>query len=438
MRSSTALCSSIFVLALAAPALWSDDASATALPPQPPVCGDFCESCVYTPARYTAGAAGTVALTANSGSVASDALAPIATDLGMTYYHSLALYDASGNHFTETEWNGVTPPSSDATSGTNHHPCSRIMDPFFLSSLSPGAVTDIAEDAVVPATLIAGFATAGCSVPRDGYHLTSIAQDSIPGGSCEKLLVDYCGTPVLPGTCTPGITVTSCGRPSATGDRQVYNGGQIWAAVNSVFNQAYGECMQVIGGTEAFNNFFGISGLGCGSSSEQTMCQRAGWQAVNEILFLAYPIEGCPVGDSGCGFEAGPLAPSGTQYYLDGWSDFHTVGQGPPVVGVYPPPGYNTWTGTMLGAGKMNYESSGVAGSVGSLCPGANNTTGANNAPLACPNYQFATTANLPDNIANAAGRLGRAQVKVTTASGYAAGYSTCHETYCCKPGVGE
>ena len=101
MRSSTAVCSSIFVLALAAPALWSDDASAV-MPP--PVCGDLCETCVTTPARYTAGAAGTVALTANSGSTASAALAPLIAAINGTYYHAVALYDASGNHFTEAEF----------------------------------------------------------------------------------------------------------------------------------------------------------------------------------------------------------------------------------------------------------------------------------------------------------------------------------------------
>ena len=424
MRQTTRTCSAAFVLGLAA--LWSADAVAEQLPPQPPVCGDFCESCVYTPARFTAGAAGTVALSQNSGDTAAAALKPILGALGATYYHAQILYDASGDHFTETEWNGVTPPASNSTG--EPHVCSRLISPYYLASLSPGAVTDIAEDAPVPATLIAGFGTAGCSVPADGYHLASFTQDAIPGGSCEKLLTDYCGVPVNKGTCALGI----CGSAHATGDRQTFNGSQAFAAVNAVFNDAYEACMGTISGS--YITILGVGGIGCGGSSEQTMCERAGWQAVNEGWYPAYPAEYCPVGDSGCSFEHGNLAPNGVDYYLDGWSDFHTVGQAPPVIGVYPPAGYNTWTGTMLGAGKMNYESTGVAGSVGSLCPGAQNTTGANNMPLACSAYEPASwVGNLPDNIANAAGRLGRAKVAVTSTSGYAAGYSTCQETYCCK-----
>ena len=85
----------------------------------------------------------------------------------------------------------------------------------------------------------------------------------------------------------------------------------------------------------------------------------------------------------------------------------------------------------MLGAGKMNYESNGAQGG---LCPGANNTTGANNFPLACPEYQVSSwTLNAPDNIEHAATRLGKAQVSVTSTSGYAASYQTCNLTYCCK-----
>jgi hypothetical protein len=300
------------------------------------------------------------------------------------------------------------------------------MSPFYLQNLSPGAVTDIYENAEVPAALVAGFATPACSVPKDGYHLNSFTNDSIPGGSCERELEKYCGVPVNDALTTAG------------GDRVPYTGTQMWNIINNSntsapgpYYAAYYQCMQVIGGTLPFNNFFGISGLGCGGSSEETMCQRAGWQAVNEILFPAYPIAGCPVGDGNCSFEAGPLAPGGAYDYLDGWSDFHTVGTAPPVVGSYPPPGYNTWTGTMLGAGKMNYESNGAQGG---LCPGANNTTGANNFPLACANYEPSTwTGNLPDNIWHAAVRLGKPLVQVNSGSGFAASYETCTPYYCCK-----
>ena len=100
--------------------------------------------------------------------------------------------------------------------------------------------------------------------------------DDVPGGDCEKALVDYCGVPVEYNTTAPG-------------DRAIFNATQAFNALNDVWQEAYGGCMKTIG--QSYPTFLGISGFGCGGTSETTMCQRAAWQVVNEILYKAYPEE---------------------------------------------------------------------------------------------------------------------------------------------------
>ena len=229
------------------------------------------------------------------------------------------------------------------------------------------------------------------------------------------MLKDYCGVPVNDALTTAG------------GDRANYNGTQAWNAVNNVFNQAFNACMGTISGH--YITILGIGGIGCGSASETRMCENAGWQAVNEIMFQAYPL-GYVTHGTAYTYERGLLSPDGVDYYLDGWSDFPP--QGPaPVWGVSPnpPPNYNNWTGAMQGAAKVNGEFA----SSQTLCPGAKED-GESNMPLPCAQYEpTAWTLNAPDNIMNAAKRLKSPTVSVTSSSGWAAGYDTCVPSYCCK-----
>src|ERR1700722_18910974 len=208
--------SGFVVLGLAT--LWGDDASAQE-------CG---VQTIYTPPRFTNGSPGDVALIGNSGSVAAEALAPIAGPLGMTYFHTSMIYSNIGQ-MTETYWNGVPPPSSNSTD--EPHPCSRVLSPWNLARLGEGAWAGWYD--VVPATLVKGLRKTACTPLQRGganpygtfdtYHFNSFLHDDVPGGSCEKLLVDDCGIPVEYNT-TPG------------GDRTVYNGAQFFTAMSTGCN----------------------------------------------------------------------------------------------------------------------------------------------------------------------------------------------------------
>jgi hypothetical protein len=333
------------VLGLAA--LWADDAAAQ----------DCGVETVYTPPRFTNGNPGDVALIGNSGSAASQALAPIAATLGMTYFHTSMVYSSIGQ-MTETYWNGIAPPSSSQTG--EPHICSRVMSPWYLARLGPGAWAGWND--VVPANLVKGLRTTACTPvarggtnpygTKDTYHFNSFLHDDVPGGSCEKMLVDDCGIPVEYNT-------------TAGGDRTVYNGSQFFSVVEAVWQEAYKNCEEVIGGSWPWE------GVGCGGTGTTTACQRAAWQVVNEIVYKAQPLQPDAASD-------------------DGWSDFNS---GNPSV----------WSGTMLGAGKTIWETEPTGG----LCPGACNNGGCNNAPISCSAYAPATwVANVPDNIAHAAKRL--------------------------------
>jgi hypothetical protein len=364
--------------------LWCADAKAQD-------CGTYT---YYTPPRFTNGNVGDVALVGNSGSAAAQALAPIANALGMTYFHVTMLSDNAGG-VTETYWDGIAPPSSHQTG--EPHECSRVVSPWYLARLGPGAWTG--WDDVVQADLVQGLATTACNLTQyasseygtyDTYHINSFLNDDVPGGSCEKLLVDDCGIPVQYNT-TPG------------GDRTVYDGGQYFAAMSAVWQEAYDSCAGVI------DNSWPWGGIGCGGTSETIACERAAWQFVNEIAYKAQPLQS----------ESG---------WDDGWSDFNS---GDPSV----------WSGTMLGAGKMNEETM----PDGSLCPGACNDGGCNNPPIGCSAYEpDAWVANVPDNIVHAAQRLNPGNqpgvpgyiVAGNVAPGYdtTVDYGTCPEGQSCTP----
>jgi hypothetical protein len=338
----------------------------------------------YHQARYTNGGAGDVALVPTSSSPTGSqvALAPIAAALGFKYVHAQLLYDGTGSTFTQTYWDGNSPPSSKTTG--EPHICSRVISPFFLARLWPGAGT-AAQDAV-PADLVKGFGRAGCTVPADSYHFNSFIHDEVPGGSCEKLLVDYCGVPV-----------------NATLDRKVYGPNDSFNAVSTVWKQAYNKCMTVINGVWPW------SGIGCGGDTIYDACARASYQVVNAMLYNAYPLE------SGC--RPGTC-------YEDGWSDYNGDSSVWSPNGPYPPPEYNQWFGTMLGASKTNYETN----PDGTPCQ-----TIASGGPIGCAGDELPSwTINDPDDILAAASRLGASIVGGSVAPGYVTYQQVCDYEQVC------
>jgi hypothetical protein len=410
------------LLALGFAGLWGGSASAYTA-----TCNTNCNNCcateeyytVYTPARYAGFSSGDVAvntLPASGATFGQEVVGAMIGQLGgvtasNAYIHAKLLNDSSGNVFTET-YPGPTPPPSSATGESNE--CSSIISPFALNRMYPG-VGIYAEDAE-PGVVVRGFGTPGCSPGNytygpggsDGYHLFSILNDSVPGGSCEKLLVDYCGVPV------------EYNKPGVAGDRITYTTQESLNAITQVFAAVYGACMQTIGGSWPWN------GIGCGGTSEETACQRVGWQVINTAYYAAQPLQ--------------------TDVGWNGWSNYNvltpdtvTTPENPIYqiyYGPFPPVNYNATSGTMLGASKTIWESL----PNGTLCPGAQNNGGANTTPgtgWSCPGsaYEPASfVANIPQNLVNAAARLGKTVangeiVNVSVGSGIDAGYDTtcCH-----------
>jgi hypothetical protein len=377
--------------------LWSSSARAILNCEAQCPCGghQVCEASTYTPARYTAGANGDVALSANNGTPANEAMYAIAQALGLSWYHAKLLYDSTGNHFTETFWDGSAPPSSHTTGEPDW--CSRVVSPFYLARLSPGAGF-FYEDAV-SGELVKAFGRPSCtSLIADSYHFNSFLYDDVYGGSCERLLVDECGVPV-------NEALTSAG-----GDRTGFTGPQVFSALTQVWNEAFASAMDTLNGFSWLKDI--LVGFECGETPQTTMAQRAAWQVVNEVYYKAQPLQ----------VDAG---------WDSGWSDFNNSGAAPPLNGPFPPPNYATMSGTMLGAGKTIWES--LPNGAEPTCSGICNNGSCNNAPIACgtaysPGVQ---TGNFPDNIAHAASRLGAAQVQVMSGSGITAGYTTCTEYGC-------
>jgi hypothetical protein len=401
MRRTIRACGNIILVGLA-PAFWCADADAYLLPPTCPP-GEYYEppGSYYTPARYTTGAAGDVAVNTLPTSNASTmqqlvgAVVGALTGGGPVYIHTKLLTNigtgfAIGSSFTETFPGDPMPPTSYATG--EPHPCSKVMSPWFLSRLWPGTVGGLLyantwggtgqyfEDAE-PGILVKAFGSTNCTgVPLDSYHLHSVLDDNIKGGSCEKLLVDYCGVPV-----------------SSTLDRTKYTAQESTNAINALFTDVYGYCMGEIG-----SQWPGWPG--CGNTSEQVACARAAWQIVNEAYYTAGP-----------------------DFWDDGWSDYDVVGSIANPLGPYPPANYNATSGTLMGASKSNQGDT----STGALCPGFCNDGTCDTYPTgnwSCPGSAYQPTsivANIPQNIINAATRLKATQQNVQVGSGITAGYMT-------------
>jgi len=364
----------------------------------------------YVPARYEGFAAGDVALNnaSGNGTITPDQTSPSMGNLiaeaviqnlgGPTaahdYFHAKELFDPSGQDFSETFPAG-TLPSSHQTGESNE--CSSVISPYFLDQYPPGAGVYY-EDAE-PGVVVRGIATPGCIPPANSYHLASIIYDSIPGGSCEKELVDYCGVPV------------TYNAPGAPGDRTTYTTQEALNAVSALWSEVYGLCIS----TESIS---WLDSVACDGLTAQLACQRASWQVVNASFYLARPLQTDAGWDSN-----GP----GT--------DFDFPGVAPtPLSGPYPPVNFYKTTGTvLLGASKTIWESM----PNGNLCPGACNSGNCQTVPTmgawSCPNSAYEPPAfvlNIPENINNAAARLGKTVTTVGLNSGIAAGYYSYTDVY--------
>jgi hypothetical protein len=417
MRYTTNVCSGAFVLGLAG--LWSTSAHAI------PSCGSceyVPEECTTIPARYTAGTNGDVAVNTLSENpsifqqTVDDLLKQLNPLGGPIYIHTKALNNSSGYTFAET-FPSSTPPLSYTTG--EPHACSRPLSPYYLQRLSPGAGTYV-EDAQ-PGVLVKAFAQVNCAPPAESYRINSFISpndSNMLGGSCEKELVDYCHVPV-----------------DANLDRTPFAQKDAVNALTAAWNAGYDYCMGIIGSsiTEILASL-GIEGVGCGGSPESVTCDRVGWQIVNELLFKAYPVGYINPSNPLYGYEAGLLSPDGVDHYEDGWSDFDVGGAPPNPNGPFPPANYNTWSGTVLGAAKVNYQSEPTQET---MCPGQCNTTGCNGPPIPCsPWVPTSWKGNLPINVLNAAARQGKTVanggiVNVSVNSGITPGSTTCVNAHC-------
>jgi hypothetical protein len=394
MRRTIRTCGNIILVGLA-PAFWS--ANADAYPSCPPGYEYEPPQFSYTPASYTTGAAGDVAVNTLPTSGASTmqqlvgSVVGALTNGGPEYIHTKLVSKApaglnTGSYFTET-FPTAMPPSSDTTGEDNI--CSKVMSPWYTSRLWPGTLggllafntyggTGLYYEDAEPGILVKAFGSTNCTgVPLDSYHLRSVLDDNIQGGSCEKLLVDYCSVPV-----------------SSTLDRTKYTATESTNAINDLFADVYGYCMGIIGGQWPWG------GVGCGGTSEQIGCQRASWQIVNEAYYTAGP-----------------------DFWDAGWSDYNVTGSVPNPNGPYPPANYNATSGTLMGASKSNQADT----STGGLCPGFCNDGSCNTTPTgswSCAGSAYQPTslvANIPQNIINAATRLKATQQTVILGSGITA-----------------
>jgi hypothetical protein len=444
MRHFTTITGTAFVLGLAAQALWSPDANACM---SCTVCGQTCtQTATYTPAAYTSGAAGDVAVNnASESPLVALLVEPVVNQLGgSTYEHTKLLVTPPagynvGSYFAETFPN-VTPPGSQHTG--EESPCSKPFSPYYMQRMSPGAA-EYYEDAQ-PGVLVKSFGNAKCAPPADGYHIATLLRDSVKGGTCEKELVDYCGVPV------------QYNAAGTAGDRTTYNATEGFNALNAAFTGVYNECMKLGSGTSIWEEI--SVGISCGDGiTAEILCQRTAWQVVNEVMYAAYPQEfyGLDAHNSACGSDENCGWMDVEDGDRVGWSDFNVVGPPPNPAGPYPDANWQTWpaltwppsaamTSTMLGAGKSNNQMTAgtIAGGVGgSLVAGACDNN-CNQAPMNIAGWAPSNfVANIPQNIVNAAGRLGKTAanggiVNVSVGSGISQGYTTytysdCHCNEC-------
>jgi hypothetical protein len=477
MRSATL----VLGLALTTAQLWSADAAAIL----PKCCTEE-----YTPAHYSAAANGDVAVnTATSTSFGQELVGAFIAPLGSTYVHAKEVIDSTGSTFVETfPSSAYEVPISYQTGEPNT--CSIVVSPFYLARLGPGAGTYY-EDAE-PGYLVKAFATPSCTVPADSYNVASFMQpdmgpggDSIPGGSCAKELVDYCGVPVqnytymgcfkdeatrdLPYNVT---TIPSSSMQYATCSAACAAAGYKYAGVQ---DSSYCFCGNTYGkyGTATNCNMAcsGDSGVICGGSYANSVYEAIGgdrayynstqgfnslnaaWSTVYQECLNTVNIDwiqslACDglTTDLACrraawqvvnevNLPAYPLMYFGLEgqgygKFAAGWSDYKVNGA-PPLWGVTanPPPNYNVWTGAMLGGAKSNGEYyviwNGIPTGI-NVVPGGEDDATTDNSPINSSAYVPSNfMANIPGNILTAANRLHKTLVAVNSTTGITAGYYT-------------
>jgi hypothetical protein len=314
----------------------------------------------------------------------------IITPLGMKYSHAAMLTSTTGNTFTDSAWNGVSPRSTKSVLGDfGEHACTDTLYVRDVTGLSPGVRVAVTQDDDVEdgAFISTGLGNGACKPVADYYHIhtwlfpkapnyyPSGTQGTAEGaaitsGSCEKLLVDECAVPVTLNDRSP--TESGVG----------YTPAQMNTAVTNFYNLAYAQCT----GTQS------VSWMGwivCDGLSTQTACTEASYQMVNEAL-LSYQTTIAEQG--GCNEQAGcnPNSSSQNSGQCSSWQEDNGCS-------------YNT-RGQMLGAGSLNNQANYLGES-------PNNSSWSNDG--------FNFYPNMPDAIVNAAARVGKTAKAATITEGF-------------------
>jgi hypothetical protein len=360
----------------------------------------------WTLGRYTNGAAGEVALMTDTGSMSETIL----QQLGLTYTHAALLTSTAGQTFTDSTYNGVPPrETANVLGSTGVHACTDVLYVRDLTGLSPGVrVASVNDDDVMSgAVLLQSMATATCAPKADTYHMSSWffpkpsgyypdPKEATPltGGSCEKVLQDECGAPVIQDDKSPteaGVGFTP---------QQIFNGA------DAFWNQAYNACMGQV-------NLSWLQSLACDGLSNTTACQEAAFQLVNEVLLkYATAMDECGQCNeqAGCNPASQSQASGKCNSYCVGFQEDNGCA-------------YNS-RGQPLGAGSLNNQANylGQSDGKGGGTPASSGTYAST-----WYNDDYAAFPNVPDALYNAAKRLNSAntsgkqgyRVNATVAPGY-------------------
>jgi hypothetical protein len=348
-------------------------------------------SCVqteYIPPAFVGASAGD-AIVYPLPSNPTDAIGQLFQQARLQNTHAALVYDSSGETLVETYWDGTPPPSTHDTGGS--HECSRIVDSGVLQRLTPGTSGTATWDQnriVSGAWDVPSFGTPYCNTPADTYHINSIMHDDVYGGTCEKYITDYCGVPVQ------------------QQDKHWASPDDMNAALQAVYFYGYNSAIGTFGAKGGFADFM-FENILCGGIDATIIGQRAGMHLANEIRWKWWELQ----------------TPNGNSTDTLGM-DTNAMG-----VNVTTPGGWSTFE--YLGAGSQNTQWTGDANNptanttYGSYCT---NINASNQTPggylygegAACPswqNYGNSLQLNVPDNVINAAARLGITP-GVTQASG--------------------
>jgi hypothetical protein len=302
-----------------------------------------------------------------STSCGNDGICQLFQAAELSYTHVALVYNSMGEALAESYWDTNPPPSTHSTGGD--HYCSRILDSARLQSLNPGAgaYADTART-VNWAIDFPNMGTPYCNAPADGYHFNSFIHDDVQGGSCEKFLVDFCGVPVQ------------------QGDKAWISPDALNAGLEQVYNYAYNGVLGITSGLPW------IDFAACGGVDATIMSQRGAFQVTNEIRWKWYELQ-MPDGDSTdtLGIDTNAEGINGPW----GWENLGAGSQNTQWTGDVNNPTANTTFGSYCtDVNTSNQTPGGYLQGEGASCP-------------SWQNYGNWLQANVPDNVANAAGRMG-------------------------------